>query len=175
MTPVEYEGQLTADDVVAAAVLVLRRRRSGGLVQITNFAYWMLLGMMFVLAHGWVRLLPFLLAALGFVSLGLKRRAIMTETRQLHTKYPALRSRFRSRFDDTGFRTKGDSFEDFRTWQAFGAWEETPDYLLVYEAEGEFPRIIPKRLFTDKADLDSLRTSLSAHIPEPGSHRSLGD
>jgi len=164
MTTVEYEGQLTADDVVAGYAITLDGQRRSALQQFMNFAFWVVMGMTVVLVNGKLRILPLLMAAIVGVSQILTRRQGRANILRLYAKLPALQSRFKSRFDDTGFRTHSDLFDHFCPWRAFGGWKETREHLLVYEGDGALPLIIPKRLFLNPTDLDSLRALLAAHI-----------
>ena len=165
MVPVEYEGQLTADDVVFAYFTLFRRQRVAGPANLLNFLFWLSLTFTLLLMQGWLRLLPLFIGLLAFLSHDLNRREASKLARRLYEEHPGLQSHFASRFDDTGFRTQSDLFQDFRTWKAFQIWRETSDYFLISESKGALPRIIPKRLLKHPGDIDNLRGMLAAYIP----------
>ena len=167
-TSVEYQGQLTVDDVIAGQRAVARRAHKPLLDEISPWVFWILLCVMLALADGWLRAVPLALGAWVFVLDVINKRRASESTRRYFHSHPALQCRFHSRFDDEGFWTRGELFEDRRSWEALRAWEETADHIIVYESELGFGRIIPKRLFTDPVDLDSLRTILDAHLPKAG-------
>ena len=164
----DYEGQLTVDDFVAGYLAFARRARHSRFNQIYSWAFWILVCLMFVLAEGWLRAVALALGVWVFVVDAVNKREASENARHLFNTHPALQCKFHSRFDAEGFRTKGEVFEDFRSWKAFRAWEEIPDHVLVHESDRGIGRIIPKRLFSDPADLEALREILATHLPQIG-------
>ena len=166
---VEYEGQLTFDDVVAAdAVAAEHGGRRRWFNKLYSYAFWIVMWVLVLFSSGWLRLPPLLLGIMVIIIEAVNHRAARAQARRLFETHAALRDSFRSRFDETGFWTKGSIFQDFRSWDAFRAWAETRDHVFVYESEQGWGRIIPKRLLKDPAELEALRAILAAHLPQLG-------
>jgi hypothetical protein len=170
---VEYEGELTLDDLTAGQVARARRLRSGRFRQIAPWVFWILLLLLIVQSEGWLRLVALALGILAYAVSTYQQGKAREHDRRVRESQQTLRGRFHSHLDAEGFRTKGELWEDFRAWGTFRAWEETADHVILYEADPDLTegRVIPKRLFADQAGVDSLRAILATHVQEVGKSR----
>jgi hypothetical protein len=169
MQSIEYEGELTADDVVAGYYASLRIQRRDGLATVIQFLFWFVLLWAIGLAQGVQLLLLVTLAAVSLFRFYLNRRRIPSYLKRVHDQSAALRIRFRSRFDDHGFRTTSDLFDDRRPWSVLRFWAEEPDYFFLFEADDLSPRVIPKRVLGGEDAVQSLRDALTTNLGKPRS------
>ena len=167
---VEYEGELTSDDLTAGERARVRRIPRSRFDQVAGWVFWVLLLLLIVQSEGWLRLVALVLGIWVYALDTYQQGKARNHHERAFESQPTLRGRFHSRFDAQGFRTTGELFEDFRTWGAFRAWEETADLVILYEGDPDrsVGRVIPKRVFVDPADVDSLRAILAEHVPEVG-------
>jgi hypothetical protein len=159
----EYEGQLTADDLLRGFALHQRGVRWTPRL----IALWVgiVLGTV-VLMQLWPSAGGVLLGAafaLLVVGVLVLRITLPRRLRRLYRERASVRAPFRSRLDATGFETSSESDSSRRPWAELQRWRENAEYILLYESSDSF-RIIPKRLLQGPGQLEEARQLLTLHL-----------
>ena len=69
---------------------------------------------------------------------------------------------FTSRIDESGFETRNDKDVNKRKWSDFSGWLENDSYFILLENVGF--RVIPKRILSNKNQVDNLRSLFKQYI-----------
>jgi len=159
---IEYEGQLQLQDWLKANALYNRRVPWYSPRKLPVWIAAMAVGIAIGLSQGAVLILLHVFAASMLVHVyNLRQRG-----RRRFGQLKSLHVPFRSRFDETGFRTTSSLFDDRRGWTDFVGWTANQEYFLLYEAD-DVLRIIPKRLISGDAQVHQLQELLGSHLGAP--------
>jgi hypothetical protein len=155
----EYQGQLTADDLVRGYALHRRAaRRTPRLIALWIGTFLTTI----VVLRLWPRSTGTLWGVAGtllVVGVVAARVLVPRRLRRLHEENRAVQAPFRSRLDESGFETLSESDVSRRSWSELRKWREDAEYILLYESTDCF-RIIPKRLLQGPEQLEEARRLL---------------
>src|ERR1051325_8093061 len=133
MTPaVEYQGELHVEDFLSGYALHRRKARRSKVSKALPIIVGVPLGVAFALSHPSLATTVVVLA--GVVILLLYGRwETRRRLRRSFIQCRACRITFRSRFDETGFRTTSAIYDDRREWTDLVRWVQDQNYILLYE------------------------------------------
>lgn len=169
-TVVEFQGQLTLEEVLRGFHLSRRSRRRTAtrilvwVLAIAGAALLMRPALLPSLAWWLVPVAIFLLVfAVGDLILDLVILPLVV--RKTMRQQQALYAPFRSRFDAYGYHSVSTQDTSERPWEYFRFWKEDRYLFLLAESPTAF-RIIPKRLL-ETGDHDRLRQLLHSRLGKP--------
>jgi len=173
----KVKGQLQWTDYRGAQLLHAQPIRWVRIVMMAFLVFWggaFLFGLYFSATGG----LPFALMvpAIVLVALFVFYRFVLMprQIQQAFSQQEELAAPFEMEITDAGLTLTNEFGQTIRPWEKFIKWRENRDLFLLYHADVLYT-ILPKRLFSNPEEIDTIRTNLQKNnIPVAENRSQVG-
>ncbi len=159
------EGRLTWTDLLGANLLHIRPRRLARLFWTAVLSVWALLYFAtFLLAiQGLYSPVIPVLGTIAIATFLLYRYLLLPRRiRRIYQQQVDLQAPFSVQITPEALLFESEVGKSRRPWSDFVKWKENDDLLLLYYSDVLFT-VLPKRIFTDEAQITQVRTALHKH------------